>query len=69
MTTLIRYWRRQSWKVHAFLASLFWGGVAGLLVVWPALSSVVPLPVYIGGMVVLSAALAAAKYFDRPGTE
>lgn len=62
-------WKNLSWRIHAALASLFWGAVAGLLLVWPALMNVVTWPVFVGGGVLLSAALAAAKYFHRPGTK
>ncbi len=66
---LVNDWRGLSWRVHAVLASLFWGAVGGLILVWPVLMNVVSLPVFLIGGVILSAALAAAKYFHRPGTE
>lgn len=66
---LIGKWLDSSWPRHAVFASLFWGAVAGLILVWPAIMTVVPLPVAIIGAVVLSAALALAKYLKRPGTE
>lgn len=69
MKKLFEYWARQSWKVHAVLASVFWGGVGGLILVWPVIMTVVPLPVAIFGAVGLSAAFALAKYLKRPGTE
>lgn len=69
MKKIYELWQQLSWPIHAILASLFWGGIGGLISVWPALASVVPLPVYVGGMVIMSAALAAAKHFHRPGTE
>lgn len=66
---LFEKWRRQSWKMHAIFASFFWGAVAGVLLVWPVIMTVVPLWLAIAGAVGLSAALAAAKYLKRPGTE
>lgn len=66
---MIEKWRSQSWSIHAVLASLFWGAIGGLLLVWPALMGVLNWPVFVIGGVVLSGALAAAKFFHRPGAE
>lgn len=65
----VNRWRGAAWWSHAVMASLFWGAVAGLLLVWPALMNVVTWPVFVAGGVILSAALALAKYLHRPGTE
>lgn len=59
----------QSWPRHAIFASLFWGAVAGLVMVWPFLITVIPLWAFVVGGIVISAALATAKYLKRPGTE
>lgn len=66
---IVGRWLDSSWPRHAVFASVFWGAVAGLILVWPAIMTVVPLWLAIGGAVVLSAALALAKYLKRPGTE
>lgn len=66
---LVNTWRNQSWSVHAIMASIFWGAIGGLILVWPALMTVIPLWAFIAGGVVLSAALAAAKFLHRPGAD
>jgi hypothetical protein len=62
-------WAEQPWHLHAVFAALFWGAVAGLILVWPVIMTVVPLWFAIVGAITLSAALALAKYLKRPGTE
>ncbi len=62
-------WHSQSWLRHAAFASLFWGGLAGLFLVWPVFMTIIPVWAFVLGGVTISAALAAAKYLKRPGTE
>ncbi len=66
---LISKWQEQSWSAHAVMASLFWGAVAGMILVWPALMNVVPLWWFVLGGVLLSASFAAAKFLHRPGAD
>lgn len=62
-------WRSQSWPRHAVFAALFWGALTGLIMVWPVFMAIVPVWLFVIGGVVISAALALAKYLKRPGTE
>lgn len=66
---LIEKWQDKPWRSHAVYASLFWGSVGGLLLVWPALMTVIPIGWFVLGGVILSAALALAKILKRPGAE
>lgn len=66
---LVCKWLDSSWKRHAVFASLFWGAVAGLIMVWPVLMTVLPIWAFVLGGVVISAGFALAKFLKRPGTE
>ncbi len=54
---LIDDWRRQALRLWSVRIALFWGAVCGLLAAWPAFASAVPLPVFAGLSVLLSAAM------------
>ncbi len=69
MKVVVNKWLDWSWPRHAVFAALFWGAVAGLILVWPAIMLVVPLWLAVSGAIGLSAAFALAKYLKRPGTE
>ena len=65
-TLLIDDWRAAT-RLWSIRVALFWGGVSGLLAAWPELGQVVPMPLYAGGSVILSAALVAARLLKQPG--
>jgi hypothetical protein len=64
---LVDDWKHQIWR-HALIA-LFWTGIGGLLMVWPALIGTLSLRAYVLGGVVISIAYGIAKVLHRPGTD
>jgi len=75
---LVDDWHRADWKrrllrLHsirvAIGGALFWSGVGGLILVWPALAETIPTIAYVIGGIVLSAAFGVARVLKQPGAE
>lgn len=64
---LIDDWRFIAPHLFEVQAALFWGGVTGLVAVWPAFATVIPLWAYAGASVLMFAGLAWAKLTKQPG--
>ena len=62
-------WRHQAPRLWSIRIALFWGAISGLLAAWPAFASAVPLPVYAGLSIILSAAVAVARLTKQPGAD
>jgi hypothetical protein len=63
----IEGWRTEALKLHSIQISLFWGAVSGLLLVWPAFASAVPLWVYASASIFMCMALGYARLTKQPG--
>jgi hypothetical protein len=62
-------WKAKLLKSEHLYAALFWGGMGGLIMVWPALEKFLTIWAFLIGGVAISAAFALAKLLHRPGTE
>ena len=70
---LIDDWRsvlRRAWSARVALGSvLFWSGVGGLIMVWPALAGSIPPLAYAAIGVALSVAFGVARFLKQPGAD
>jgi len=48
---------------------LFWSAIGGLWALWPIFAERIPVPFYVAGGLLLSAAVGIGRYFKRPGAE
>jgi len=64
---LIDDWRKNALKLWSIQLAMFWGGLSGLFIVWPAFASVVPLWAFAGASIVMAAALGVARLTKQPG--
>jgi hypothetical protein len=66
-------WKRRLWRLHTIRVAaggaLFWSGIGGLIMVWPALAEKIPTAFYVAGGVLLSAAFGVARVLKQPGAE
>lgn len=64
-----RLWHRL-WSVRVAAAGvIFWAGLSGLYLVWPAFAGQIPLWFYAVGGVVMSIALGVARVLKQPGLD
>lgn len=63
---LIDNWRGLH-RLHSVRVAMFWGGVSGLIMIWPALADKIPITVYALGGVLISVAFTAARVLKQPG--
>jgi len=52
---------------HSVRVAMFWGGVSGLIMVWPAFADRIPVFWYAAGGVAISMAFTAARVLKQPG--
>jgi hypothetical protein len=64
---LIDGWRSQAPRLWSIRIALFWGALSGLYCAWPAFAEALPLPVFAGLSVAMSAAIAVARLTKQPG--
>lgn len=49
--------------------AIFWGAFSGLMLIWPALMSFIPLPVFFSLSILFSVILGVARVTKQPGLE
>ena len=62
-------WRdvlKRTWSIRV---TAFWGAVSGLILIWPAIDTVLPVWFYALGGVVISMVWAVARVLKQPGTD
>lgn len=60
---------RHNAKRIAIEQACFWSAVGGLILVWPALADVIPLPFYVAGGILISVGNGVAHFLKRPGAD
>lgn len=64
---LIDDWRKDAPTFWSIRIAAFWGAVSGLIAVWPAFASILPLWAFAGASVVMCAAVAVARVTKQDG--
>lgn len=65
---LVGNWRQAHWFWTVQLA-IFWSALSGVMMAWPAMIALIPVPWFLGLSIVFSVALGLARVFKQPGIE
>lgn len=65
---LVDDWRKAGgfWTVQL---AIFWSAFSGLMLIWPLMSALIPLPLFFALSIVFSIALGLARLFKQPGLQ
>lgn len=66
---LIDDWKSEVARLWSVRVAAFWSAVCGLLLVWPALASAIPLWAYALGGILICVSIGVARFLKQPGAD